>query len=95
MRPNFLKGEIKPIQLKSNFKQLPDVLYKKDWVVYAKKPFKNAVHIINYLGRYTHRVAISNHRIVSVDGDTVAFKWKDYKDRGRQKTMTLPAKRVL
>ena len=85
------EGEISPLQFKNNFKLLLNLLYGKKWVVYAKKPFKNAVHIINYLGRYTHRVAISNQRIEGIDGDSVAFKWKDYKDHSKQKTMKLHA----
>lgn len=92
-RNNQLKfeGEIRPLQLKNNFKQLLDLLYGKPWVVFAKKPFKNTGHIVNYLGRYTHRVAISNQRIKGIDGDSIAFKWKDYKDHSKQKTMKLPA----
>lgn len=83
------EGAIKSLQLKSNFKQLLNALYAKDWVVYAKKPFKNAKHIIGYLGRYTHRVAISNQRLLRITNDDVSFTWKDYRDRGRQKVMTL------
>ena len=85
------EGEISSLQLKNNFKLLLDLLYGKQWVVYAKKPFQNATHIINYLGRYTHRVAISNQRIEGIDGDSIAFKWKDYKDHSKQKTMKLHA----
>jgi hypothetical protein len=86
-----LEGEIKPLQLKSNFKQLLNELYQIPWVVYAKKPFNNAQHIINYLGRYTHRVAIGNNRIIGIENDQVIFKWKDYKDRGSNKIMKLGA----
>lgn len=84
-------GQIKPLHLKSNFKALLNLVYAKDWVVYAKKPFKNSTHIVNYLGRYTHRVAISNDRITSIEGDQVIFKWKDYREPGRIKSMKLPA----
>lgn len=84
-------GEIKPLGLKNNFKQLLDTLYGKPWVVFAKKPFKNANHIVAYLGRYSHRVAIGNNRILGIEGDHVVFKWKDYKDHSKQKTMKLPA----
>lgn len=83
------EGEIKPLRLKNNFKQLLDSVYQKDWVVFAKKPFKNASHIINYLGRYTHKVAISNDRIRGVEGDQVFFTWKDYKNRSEKKTMKI------
>ena len=60
-------------------------------MVYAKPPFGGPEHVLAYLGRYTHRVAISNHRLVSADTDTVAFRWKDYriKTGERQKVMRL------
>ncbi|MEL6122068.1 MAG: transposase, partial [Pseudomonadota bacterium] len=65
---------------------------KTDWVVYAKPPLGGPEAVLAYLSRYTHRVAISNHRLVSADADTVAFKWKDYRiKRGdRMKVMHLP-----
>ena len=64
---------------------------KTDWVVYAKPPFGGPKQVLAYLSRYTHRVAISNHRLISADADTVAFRWKDYRiKRGdRQKIMRL------
>lgn len=66
-------------------------LRKTDWVVYAKQPFGGPEAVLAYLSRYTHRVAISNHRLVSADDDTVAFRWKDYRiKRGdRMKVMRL------
>ena len=72
-----------------NFLDFHDRLYTKEWVVHAKKPFKSPWHVINYLGRYTHKVAISNSRLISFDGTKVNFKWKDYKDKNRLKVMTL------
>ena len=64
---------------------------KFEWVVYAKPPFGGPEAVLAYLSRYTHRVAISNHRLVSADADTVAFRWKDYriKHGDRQKVMRL------
>lgn len=62
-------------------------LYQKEWIVYCKPPFKNAGYVVEYLGRYTHRVAISNHRIVKLEDGTVTFKWRDYKDNNKQKEM--------
>jgi hypothetical protein len=53
-------------------------LFRHDWVVYAKPPFGGPVHVRHHLARYTHRVAISNHRIVNVTEDQVTFRWKDY-----------------
>ena len=72
-------------------------LRKTDWVVYAKPPFGGPEAVLAYLGRYTHRIAISNHRLVSADGDTVAFRWKDYRiKRGdRMKIMRLPTSEFI
>jgi hypothetical protein len=60
-----------------------------EWVVYAKRPFAGPAQVLDYVGRYTHRVAISNNRLVSIDGDQVCFRWKDYRDGSRQKNMSL------
>ncbi|MCP4082659.1 MAG: IS91 family transposase [Planctomycetaceae bacterium] len=62
-----------------------------NWVVYAKQPFAGPGQIVNYLGRYTHRIAISNHRIVAMDGEKVSFKWRDYRDNSKLKVMRLKA----
>ena len=64
-------------------------MYEKEWVVYCKEPFKNAESVIQYLGRYTHRVAISNERILRVEEDKVTFKWRDYKDENKMKKITI------
>ena len=64
-------------------------LYKTDWVVYCKKCFAGPGQVITYLGRYTHRVAISENRIIEADENNVLFRWKDYRDHCRQKQMTL------
>lgn len=72
-----------------NDKQLLESLFQKDWVVYAKRPFGGPVQVIKYLGRYTHKVAISNHRIQNVTGNDVSFTYRDYKDNGTVKLMTL------
>lgn len=64
-------------------------LWKKNWVVYAKRPFGSSKSVIEYLGRYTHKVAISNHRIRSVDTTMVSFSYKDYRSGGIKKRMTL------
>ena len=70
-------------------------LYRRDWVVYAKPPFGGPEQVFRYLGRYTHRVAISNHRIESYDDARVTFAYKDYADGGHRKTMTLTASEFL
>lgn len=64
-------------------------LYQKEWIVYCKPPFKNAGCVVEYLGRYTHRVAISNNRILKLEEGMVTFKWRDYKDNNKQKNMKL------
>jgi hypothetical protein len=62
-----------------------------DWVVYAKRPFAGPQQVLDYVGRYTHRVAISNNRLVDIEGDQVQFKWKDYRHGDQIKKMTLSA----
>ena len=61
------------------------------WAVYAKPPFGGPERVLKYLGRYTHRVAIANHRLVSIDDGVVRFRWKDYAHRNQMKVMALPA----
>jgi hypothetical protein len=70
-------------------------LYRQTWVVYAKPPFGSAAHVLHYLARYTHRVAISNHRLVSVADGTVSFRWKDYRHGNQIRTLTLDAHEFL
>jgi len=64
-------------------------LFKKDWVVYAKRPFGGPMQVIEYLGRYTHKVAISNHRIVEVSDEHVRFRYQDYRNGGQVRIMQL------
>jgi hypothetical protein len=84
-------GQIKPLLKERNFQELMNQLYTKDWVVYCKPPFQSPEHVLTYLGRYTHRVAISNHRIQRVHKGKVTFLWKDYADNNQKKEMTLDA----
>ena len=70
-------------------------LYKKPWVVYAKRPFGGPKQVIEYLGRYTHKTAISNHRILDVDEKTVRFSYKDYRTGGEKKEMALAGEEFL
>jgi hypothetical protein len=65
------------------------LLFPKDWVVYSKPPFGGPEYVLQYLGRYTHRVAISNHRLVSSADQKVTFRWRDSADNNQQKLMTL------
>jgi hypothetical protein len=75
----------------SAFRRYLAPAWKADWVVYAKRPFAGPKQVLDYVGRYTHRVALSNNRLVSMDNGKVCFRWKDYRDGSRQKTMTLEA----
>ena len=84
-----------PLSDAENFQNLIDTLYSMDWVVFCKKPFKTPHHVVNYLGRYTHRVAISDARILDYDEESVTFKYKDYKDSGKTKTMNLSKSEFL
>jgi hypothetical protein len=77
------------------FEQLMEKLGKKNWYVYAKPPFGGPEHVLRYLGRYTHRMAISNHRITAFDGERVSFRWRDYAHGGKQRIMTLDAVNFL
>jgi hypothetical protein len=70
-------------------------LYKNKWVVYAKRPFLGPQMVIEYLGRYTHKIAISNHRIKHIDNGKVTFTWKDYRDGEKRKVMTLQSSEFL
>jgi hypothetical protein len=82
-------GILAPLAGKLNFQALLDALYQKQWVVYCKKPFKSPWHVLRYLGRYIHRVALSNQRIVALQDEQVTFSWRDYKDNNKTKLMTL------
>ena len=71
------------------FKELLNICYNKDWVPHCKKTFNGAQSVINYLGKYTHRIAISNHRIIRMDEDTVTYYVKDYREEGKWKDFTI------
>lgn len=80
---------------KKNFARLIGPLYRQRWVVYAKKAMGGPEQVLRYLGRYTHRIAISNHRLLAFDGDQVTFRWKDYAHGGKQRIMTLHSHEFL
>jgi hypothetical protein len=73
------------------FTRYLDPVRDVEWVVYAKPPFAGPQQVVDYVGRYTHRVAISNHRLVDIEEGQVKFTWRDYRDNNQQKTMTLSA----
>jgi hypothetical protein len=93
----YMEGFLKFIQTQNIGieKMLRETLYNKSWVVYAKQPFGGPAQVIEYLGRYTHKVAISNHRIRSIADGRVSFMYKDYADGCKQKQMTLEATEFL
>lgn len=84
-------GELKALENPADWNCLLDCCYRKEWVVYCKPPFQDAACVVEYLGRYTHRVAISNNRILKLENGVVSFKWRDYKDDNRWKVMTISA----
>ena len=84
-------GDLAPLAEPRAFAAHCAALRRIDWVVYAKPPFGGPEQVLAYLGRYTHRVAIANSRLVAMTDDTVSFLWKDYRQEGRRKVMTLDA----
>lgn len=84
-------GTLSHLNNSDDFEKLLSSLYAKEWVVYCKPPFKSATFVVEYLGRYTHRIAISNSRIISIDDGKVSFRWRDYSDHSKSKVMTLSA----
>jgi predicted Zn-ribbon and HTH transcriptional regulator len=88
-------GQIVPLANAESFGVLLDGLRKKPWVVYAKKPFSSPAHVLDYLGRYTHRVALSNDRIWSLQNGEVSFTYRDRKNQDRRKLMTLGAEEFI
>ena len=84
-------GELAPLAQQDAFQALCDHNRKIKWVVYAKAPFGGPEQVLKYLARYTHRVAISNSRLLSLENGQVTFQWKDYADQNRTKTMKLDA----
>lgn len=73
----------------NNYPTWKESLYNKDWVVYAKPPFGGPKNVLNYLARYSHKIAIANRRIINITEDKVIFNYKDYADGARKKVMSL------
>jgi len=90
-----LPGALKPLNREAAFRSFLRSLYRQDWVVYAKPPFGGPAHVLQYLARYTHRVAISNHRLVNFADGRVTFRWKDYARGGKTRLMTLSTEEFL
>src|SRR5439155_4350622 len=90
-----LAGGSEHLRDPSQWRVFVDALFETDWVVYAKPAFGGASALLRYLGRYTHRVAISNHRLLAFDGEQVTFQWKDYAHGQQSRSMTLSAMEFL
>jgi hypothetical protein len=90
-----LAGGSEPLRAPAQWHTFVDALFETDWVVYSKPAFGGASAVLRYLGRYTHRVAISYHRLLAFDGHRVTFQWKDYAHQNRSSTMTLSAMEFL
>ena len=88
-------GALRSLAAAKSFRRFLRSLFQSDWVVYAKKPFGGPEHVLQYLARYTHRVAISNHRLLSFADGQVTFRWKDYAHGNKQRKMTLTTDEFL
>lgn len=88
-------GSMKRLAEQKAFYEFLRPLFRQDWVVYAKRPFGGPEHVLQYLARYTHRVAISNHRIINVADGKVTFRWKDYAHKNKQRLLTVTAEEFL
>ena len=85
----FFSGSLAHLKVPRSWKKFVHRLRQTEWVVYSKRPFGGPAQVLKYLARYTHRVAISNRRILSVEGGNVRFRWKDYAHGGKRRVMTL------
>ena len=88
-------GSIRTLAQPEVFSAFVRQLWQKEWVVYAKRPFRGPEYVLQYLARYTHRVAISNHRLLAFADDQVTFRWKDYAHGNKKRKMTLSADEFL
>jgi len=88
-------GTLNPLENEQAFRSFLRPLFRQNWVVYAKPPFGGPHHVLGYLARYTHRVAITNQRLLAFEHDQVTFRWKDYAHGNRKKKMTLSSQEFL
>jgi Putative transposase/Transposase zinc-binding domain len=88
-------GNLKLLAQPKTFAAWRRLLFRKDWVVYSKRPFGGPQHVLRYLGRYTHRVAISNHRLISFADGVVTFRWRDSAHNNEQKPLPLSVDEFL
>jgi hypothetical protein len=88
-------SSLEPLRDRSSFLDYLAPLRETEWVVYAKRPFAGPEEVLDYVGRYTHRVAISNNRLLDIAEGNVKFRYKDYRHGAQQKTMTLEAEEFI
>jgi hypothetical protein len=88
-------SSLQSLREREAFRTYLDPLRAKEWVVYAKPPFAGPEQVLDYVGRYTHRVATSNNRLLDIENGKVTFRWKDYRGGSAQKTMTLAANEFI
>jgi hypothetical protein len=88
-------GQLVPLAEPQTFASWLRLLFRQDWVVYSKPPFGGPEHVLRYLGNYTHRVAISNHRLVALDDRSVTFRWRDSAHGNKKRLMALPVDEFL
>jgi Putative transposase len=88
-------GTIQHLRQPKAFAAFLRILFRQGWVVYAKPAFGGPEQVVRYLGRYTHRIAISNHRLIAFDGDHVTFRWRDYARGNKQRLMTVSAEEFI
>jgi hypothetical protein len=88
-------GSLRPLAAEKAFAAFLRPLFRKEWFVYSKRPFGGPKYVLHYLARYTHRVAISNHRLLSVADGNVTFRWKDHAHGSKQRmSVDLPPSRL-
>ena len=88
-------GRLKPLETPNAFVSLIRQTYRTEWVVYCKRPFGGVEHALRYLGGYTHRVAISNHRLLALADGQVTFRWRDSAHNNKKRRLTLPVEEFL
>jgi hypothetical protein len=88
-------GKLKLLANPKTFAAFLRPLFRHEWVVYCKPPFGGPEHVLKYLGSYTHRIAISNHRLISLDQDQVTFRWRDSAHGNKKRTLTISVTKFL
>jgi len=88
-------GQLSHLATPRAFAELIRQCFRKKWVVYAKRPFGGPEHVLQYLGNYTHRIAISNHRLLGLEGDKISFRWRDSAHNNKQRVLALRIEEFL